>query len=335
MGSSISKRRERRIDQVGPGKRVAYGDVGGAVHPDDVAGVDVVHLLALEAARHPEVGAARVLGAGDLPVGVAALLAGPLGGSAHQLFSALVGAFEHPAAADAPQIVTPSQGGDLHAEGGVHLGLGRGDVLHYGLEEGVHALVRVLVGVADYPAFQGRAVDHGEVGLVVGGPQLEEEVEGLVEGAVRIGLGSVDLVDHHYGTESQAQSPHEHVAGLRHGALVGVDQQEHGVDHGEYALYFTGEVGVPGRVDDVDEVPVPLHRAVLGADGYAPLSLQVVVVHDPLFDALVVAEDVGLTEDRIDQGGLAVVDVGDDGHIADAAGLMCVSFYGRHETSGS
>ena len=59
---------------------------------------------------------------------------------------------------------------------------------------------------------------------------------------------------------------------------------------------------------------------MLGPDGDAALALQVVAVHHPLFDALVVAEDVGLTEDRVDQGGLAVIDVGDDGHIADVAG---------------
>ena len=148
--------------------------------------------------------------------------------------------------------------------GASSLALGGGTSVDDGLEEGVHALVRVGVGVADDPALQGRAVDHREVGLVVGGAQFEEEVEGLVEGAVRVGVGAVDLVDHHDGAQAQAQRPHEHVAGLRHGAFVGVHQQQHRVDHGEHALHLAGEVGVAGRVDDVDEVAVPLDRAVLG-----------------------------------------------------------------------
>ena len=203
-------------------------------------------------------------------------------------------------------------------KGASSLACGGGTSLDDGLEEGVHALVRVGLGVADDPALQGRAVDHGEVGLLVGGAQLEEEVEGLVQGAVRIGVGAVDLVDHHDGAQAQAQRPHQHVAGLGHGAFVGVDQQQHRVDHGEHPLHLAGEIGVAGRVDDVDEVAAPLHRAVLGADGDAPLALQVVAVHDPLFDALVVAEDVGGAEDGVDQRRLAVIDVGDDGHVADA-----------------
>ena len=149
-------------------------------------------------------------------------------------------------------------------KGASSLTLGAGTSLDDGLEEGVHALVRVVVQVADDPALEGRAVEHGEVGLIVGGAQFEEEVEGLVEGAVRVGVGPVDLVDDHDGAQAQAQRPHEHVAGLRHGALVGVDQQQHRVDHGEHPLHLAGEVGVAGRVDDVDEVAAPLHGAVLG-----------------------------------------------------------------------
>ena len=148
--------------------------------------------------------------------------------------------------------------------GASRLTCGGGTSLDDGLEERVHALVRVVLEVADDPAVQGRAVEHGEVGLVVVGAQLEEEVEGLVEGAVRVGVGAVDLVDDDDGAQAQAQRAHQHVAGLRHRAFVGVHQQQHRVDHGQHALDLAGEVGVAGGVDDVDEVAVPLDRAVLG-----------------------------------------------------------------------
>ena len=115
----------------------------------------------------------------------------------------------------------------------------------------------VLVEVADDPALEAGAVEHGEVELLVGGAQLDEEVEGLVEGAVRVGVGPVGLVDDDDGPQAEAQRPHEHVAGLRHGAFVGVHQQQHRVDHAEHALDLAGEVGVAGRVDDVDEVAAP------------------------------------------------------------------------------
>ena len=88
-----------------------------------------------------------------------------------------------------------------------------------------------------------------------------------------------------------------------------------------HALHLAAEIGVAGRVDDVD-LDLLLDRIadgdgrVLGQDGDAALALQVVGVHDALGHLLVVAEDVRLSEQAVDQRGLAVVDVGDDGDIA-------------------
>ena len=46
------------------------------------------------------------------------------------------------------------------------------------------------------------------------------------------------------------------------------------------------------------------------------LALDVVTVHHPLVGPLVVAERAGLFQENVDQGGLAVVNVCDDGDIA-------------------
>ncbi len=56
---------------------------------------------------------------------------------------------------------------------------------------------------------------------------------------------------------------------------------------------------------------------VLGQDRDAPLALQVVGVEDALAHQLAVAELAALAQQAIDQRGLAVVDVGDDGNVAD------------------
>ena len=122
------------------------------------------------------------------------------------------------------------------------------------------------------------------------------------------------------GRSPKPERPHEHVARLRHGALVGVHQQQHRVHHAEHPLDLAAEVGVAGGVDDVDEVVLPLHRAVLGADGDAALALEVVAVHHALVDVRVLAEHVRGAEDAVDQRRLAVVDVGDDGEVADLGG---------------
>ena len=55
---------------------------------------------------------------------------------------------------------------------------------------------------------------------------------------------------------------------------------------------------------------------VLGQDGDAALALQLVAVHGPLGHPLVGAEDARLPEHRVDQRGLAMVDVGDDRDVA-------------------
>ena len=61
---------------------------------------------------------------------------------------------------------------------------------------------------------------------------------------------------------------------------------------------------------------------VLGEDRDAALALEVVRVHDALAVLLVGAEDAALLQQGVDEGGLAVVDVGDDGDVAEVhAGL--------------
>ena len=108
----------------------------------------------------------------------------------------------------------------------------------------------------------------------------------------------------------------EHEARLRERSFAGVDEQQHTVDHRERTLDLTAEVGVAGRVDDVEDHVAVANRRVLGEDRDALLALEVVRVHHPLGDVLVGAERPGLPEQGVDQGGLAVVDVGNDGEIA-------------------
>ena len=63
-----------------------------------------------------------------------------------------------------------------------------------------------------------------------------------------------------------------------------------------------------------------MDRRVLGQDGNPALFFELVRVHDALDDCLVAAVGAGLAEECVNQGGLAVVDVGDDGDVADSAG---------------
>ena len=120
----------------------------------------------------------------------------------------------------------------------------------------------------------------------------------------------------------------EHKARLGQGALAGIDEQDHTVDHAERTFYLSAKVGVARGVDDVDLGALPRDGAVFGADGDSALFFKVATVHDALGHVLVFAEGSGLFEKGIHERGFAVVDVGDDGDVAQrVVGRVGVSFH--------
>ena len=224
------------------------------------------------------------------------------------------GAVVDAAGADLAEVVVVAdrRGHELERADAVAVGLL--DVAQDGLEEGLQVPVLVVQLVAGDPLL-GRRVEHREIELLVVGAQLDEQVEDRVQHLVGAGVRAVDLVDDHDRAQPLLQRFLQHVLGLGHGPLEGVDQQQHRVDHLHDALHLAAEIGVARRVDDVDLVALVLEGGVLGKNGDAALPFQVVGVHHPLADVLVVAEHARLPEHGVDQRGLAVVDMGDDGDI--------------------
>jgi hypothetical protein len=72
-----------------------------------------------------------------------------------------------------------------------------------------------------------------------------------------------------------------------------------------------------GRIDDIDAGVLPQDRGDLRQDGDAALAFEVVGIERALGDALVVAERARLLEQPVDERGLAAIDVGDDGDVAE------------------
>ncbi len=182
---------------------------------------------------------------------------------------------------------------------------------------------QVLAGAVERgvgPALTTGGVEHGEVELGVVGAEGGEQVEHLGMDLVRAGVGAVHLVDHDDGVEAAGERLADHEFGLRENALGGVHQDDGAVHHIQDAFHLAAEIGVAGGVDDVDAGVAPDHRGALGEDGDASLALQVVAVHGALGHDLVVAERAGLAEELVDEGGLAVIDVGDDRDVADLHG---------------
>jgi hypothetical protein len=127
----------------------------------------------------------------------------------------------------------------------------------------------------------------------------------------------VHLVDDHDGPEAQRQCLAGHELGLGHGAVEGVHHQQDGIHHAQHPFDFAAKVGMAGGVHDIEPVAAPVQGGRLGQDGDAPLTLLVIAVHGPFLDPLVVPEHVGPLEQGVHEGGLAVIDVGDDGKVAD------------------
>ena len=71
-----------------------------------------------------------------------------------------------------------------------------------------------------------------------------------------------------------------------------------------------------GGVDDVDLYAVVVDGDVLGKNRDTALALLVVGVEHALLHLLVGAEGAGGAQELVTQGGLAVVDVGDDGDVS-------------------
>jgi hypothetical protein len=217
---------------------------------------------------------------------------------------------------DAPEEVVVVERRRLELERRVVLLRRRRDLLEDHVEERLQVL-RLLAHLLHRVPVAPRSVHDREVELLVVRAELDEEVEDLVEDLVRPRVGPIDLVDHHERAEAVLEGLSQHEARLRHRPLRRVDEEEDRVRHAQRALDLPPEVRVAGRVDDVDARAVPVDRRVLREDRDAPLALLRVGVHRPLLDLLVLPEGPGELEHRVDERRLAVVDVRDDGDVAD------------------
>jgi hypothetical protein len=78
---------------------------------------------------------------------------------------------------------------------------------------------------------------------------------------------------------------------------------------------------VPGGIHDVDAIAVPLKSRVLRANGDSFFALEIHRVHHAFLDFLVGAKGAGLTQKLIDERGLAVINVRNDGDVTNVIHL--------------
>ncbi len=162
----------------------------------------------------------------------------------------------------------------------------------------------------------GVGIEDGEIKLLFLGVEINKEVVNLVKNFLRTSIGPVNLIDNKNRLQVRLKRLAEHVTSLRQRPFARVHQQHDAVDHLERPLDFAAKIGVARRVHDIDFYARVKHSRVLGKDGDAALAFQIVRVHNALGDGLVVAERATLAEHGVNQRGLAVIHVGDDGDVA-------------------
>ena len=227
----------------------------------------------------------------------------------------------HPADADDAHIGRIVQCAHLHLEWAVRVGVGRRHTLHDGIKQRRHVVAQAL-GIEAGHALGGGREHGGEVQLRFAGAELVEQVEHRVHHPMRLGGVTVDLVHHQDGVQPGGERLGGDEAGLRHRPFHRIHQQQHGVHHGQHPLHLAAEVRVAGRIHDVDAAPRMVHRRRLGQNGDAALALQLVAVEGAL-DDLGARVGRGLLQQAIHEGGLAVIDMGDDGDVADVHLSRC------------
>ena len=153
--------------------------------------------------------------------------------------------------------------------------------------------------------------------MVFGGVQVDKKVVDLVHDLPGARVGAVNLVDDDDGGKLGLQRLAKHVARLRQRPLTRVHEQQDSVHHLQCPLYFAAEVAVTGRVHNIDSDALISDGGVFGQNGDAALALELVRVHNALDHFFVFPKDAALLEHRVDERGLAVVHVRNDGDVAD------------------
>ena len=166
-------------------------------------------------------------------------------------------------------------------------------------------------------------VDDREVERRVVGAQLDEQVEDGVEHLGEPGVGAVDLVDDDDRPQPVLERLAEHEARLRQRPLGGIDEQEArrrpSCRTRSTSPPKSAWPGVSMRLTltSPSVKAMFLARMVMPRSRSRSLESRIRPCCPPASLSSSSAEQAGLAQHLIDQGGLAVVDVGDDGDVAD------------------
>ena len=186
-------------------------------------------------------------------------------------------------------------------------------------EDGVKQQIQIFAHLARLQrsgALFARAVEDLAFQLLLVCVQIEQQVIDLLGDLFVSCVRAVGLVDYDDDLVSERQCLGQNKAGLWHWTLKGVYQQDNAVHHLQDTLNLASEVRVSRGVDDVDFGAFIVDCRIFREDGDASFTLEVSVVHNTVLYRLVVTEGTALLEHLVNQSGLSMVNVRDDGDIS-------------------
>ena len=201
---------------------------------------------------------------------------------------------EHAADGDPSEVVARIEVGDQDLQRRLGVPARRRNVV----DDRVEQRPEVAPGLVEAQARRAGArarVQHRETELFLRRVQIDEQIVNLVQHFLDARVRPVDLVD----DDDRGQPPLERLPEdeprLRQRTLGRVHEQHDAVHHRQRPLHLAAEIGVAGRVHDINEDVLIVDGGVLGENRNPALALEVGIVHRPLDEAFVGAEDAALT----------------------------------------
>ncbi len=147
-----------------------------------------------------------------------------------------------------------------------------------------------------------------------------DHVLDLLADALGFGRRQVDFVQNRHDLEIGVDRLIDIREGLRLDPLAGIHHQQRAFAGRQTARHFIGEVHVAGRVHQVEGVGLAVLRLVFEADGLgldrdAPFALDIHRIEHLLLH-LARRQSAAILDQPVGQGRFPVVDMGDDGKIA-------------------
>ena len=216
---------------------------------------------------------------------------------------------------DAAEEVVGLDEGGQHREICIRISIRCFYVAHHFVHDDVQVVWLWIREILHCPTVTAGSVDHWEVELCIVRVERNEQIEDFVQYFIHAAVRTVNFVDDDDRAQALGQCFHQYEFGLWHRAFCGIDENEYAVHHAQDTLYFTAEIGVAWRIDDVDAGVLPLDAGAFRENGNAALFLEVIAIHHALVHALVVAEGTCLAQHHVDKGGLAMIYVRNDGDV--------------------